>query len=115
MAYGERLAQILADVLAEEDGITNKKMFGSFGFMNNGHMVCGVHKSKDKTEDMAMFRVGPDNYAQALEMEGVQELTFTGRPMKGFVECYSELLEDDARRGKLLNLALGFTKSLPPK
>lgn len=115
MAYDEGLAQIFEDDLAGNTNITSKKMFGGLCFLNNGHMVCGVHQSKDKAEDMAMFRTGPDRYAEALAVEGISELSFTGRPMKGMVECTAELLEDDVRRTKMLELALAFTNSLPPK
>jgi len=115
LAYDEGLAQIFEDDLSGNANITSKKMFGGLCFFNNGHMVCGVHQYKDKTSDMAMFRTGPDRYAEALCVEGVQELSFTGRPMKGMVECDAELLADDVRRIKMLELALAFTNSLPPK
>jgi len=115
MAYDEGLAQIFEDDLAGNANITSKKMFGGLCFLNNGHMICGVHKIKESGDDGAMFRVGPDRYAEALNVEGVMELSFTGRPMKGMVECYAELLEDDERRMQMLELALAFTNSLPPK
>ena len=119
MAYDEGCAQIFRDDLAGIDGVTEKKMFGGLCFLFNGHMLCGVHQMKDqsKTEigDGAMFRVGPDNYAQALAIEGVRELSFTGRPMKGLVECDAALLEDDDRRTQLVSLSKGFARSLPPK
>lgn len=115
MAYDAGLAQIFADDLAATNGIVSKKMFGGLCFTRNGHMLCGVHKSKDKLSDMAMFRVGPDNYETALTLEGVNELSFTGRPMKGLVETGSHIFEDDSLRAKLLSMALEFTGSLPPK
>lgn len=119
MAYDEGLAQIFREDLSGVDGILEKKMFGGLCFTLNGHMLCGVHQMKDNAKtvigDGAMFRVGPENYAAALLIAGVCELSFTGRPMKGLVECDAELLEDDARRAQLLGLAKGFAKSLPPK
>ena len=115
MAFDEGLAQIFEDDLGGRDGISSKKMFGGLCFLNNGHMLCGVHKSKDKTEDMAMFRVGPSNYQAALDRAGVSELSFTGRPMKGLVETDVRVFEDDSLRAALLDMALEFTSSLPPK
>jgi hypothetical protein len=82
-------------------------------------MLCGVHQFKDEDKtvigDGAMFRVGPNNYQAALAIDGVRELSFTGRAMKGMVECDAELLEDDTRRGELIALARSFTSGLPPK
>ena len=115
MAYDQGLAQVFRDDLARKRSITEKKMFSGLCFMHRGHMLCGVHKSKDKSEDRAMFRVGPDQYARALEIDGVGELTFTNRPMKGLVECDAEIFGDDKRRAQVLAMALSFTESLPPK
>ena len=80
-------------------------------------ICCAVVHSKhgQQHDDGAMFRVGPDNYQQALAIDGVQELSFTGRPMKGMVECGAELLQDDKRRTQLLTMAQAFTNALPPK
>jgi len=115
MAYDEGLAQIFEDDLSDCEGLSSKKMFGGLCFLNHGHMLCGVHKSKDKTDDMAMFRVGADNYLAALKLPGVKELSFTGRAMKGIVETDAGIFEDDAVRTKLLEMALKFTNGLPPK
>lgn len=119
MAYDEGLAQLFRDDLAGLDGIVERKMFGGLCFTHNGHMICGVHKMKDADKniigDGAMFRVGPDRYQVALAIEGVRELSFTGRPMKGMVECDSDLLEDDTRRLQLVQFSQEFTSTLSPK
>lgn len=114
MAYDAGLAQIFIDDLADEIGVVEKRMFGGLCFMNKGHMLCGVHH-KDG-QDGVMFRVGPASYDKALAMDGVDELTFTGRPMKGLVECFAAVVADeDTVRMALLKLALDFTNGLPPK
>jgi hypothetical protein len=119
MAYDEGLAQIFRDDLSGVDGVTERKMFGGLCFQRNGHMMCGVHQFKDKAKnvigDGAMFRVGPDQYQTALSLAGVRELSFTGRAMKGMVECDMELLENDARRAQLILMAKEFTGTLSPK
>lgn len=108
MPIDEGAAQILRDDLAGE-AIVEKKMFGGIAFMFRGHMLCGVHKGG------AMFRVGKDSQAAALQIPGAREMTFTGRPMGGMIETDSELLADDARRKSLLGIALAFNRSQPPK
>lgn len=109
MAYDEGLAEILRGDLAGEDGITERKMFGGMAFMLNGNMLCGVHKGG------GMFRVGKDNHAAALRIEGVREMTFTGRPMGGMVDVGDAALADDTRRAQLMALAREFVDALPPK
>lgn len=109
MAYDEGLAQILRDDLNDLAGISEKKMFGGMAFMLNGNMVCGVHK------DGGMFRVGKENEAAALAVEGAGPMAFTGRKMGGMVDVSDALLDDDDRRGALVALALDFVKDLPAK
>jgi hypothetical protein len=108
MACDEGLAQLMRDDLAAEP-VREKKMFGGLAFLLNGHMVCGIHRGG------AMFRVGKPNEAAALAVPGVTPMMFTGRPMSGMVDCSDEACADDARRGALMALALGFVRALPPK
>lgn len=108
MPWDEGLAQLMRDDLAGEP-VTERKMFGGLAFLLNGHMVCGIHKGG------AMFRVGKPNEAAALAVPGASPMMFTGRPMTGMVDCSDEACADDARRARLMALALGFTRALPPK
>lgn len=62
-----------------------------------------------------MFRVGKDNYAAALAINGARPLGFTGRPMGGMVDVDNDAFGDDERRGRLMALARNFVESLPPK
>ena len=109
MAYDEGLASLMRDDMTDTGGITEKKMFGGLCFLNHGNMVCGVHKGG------AMFRVGKDNEAAALAVEGAGEMTFTGRKMGGMVDVSDEALANDAARGQLIALALDFVNGLPAK
>jgi TfoX/Sxy family transcriptional regulator of competence genes len=108
MAYDPGLAQTLRDALADLP-VTEKRMFGGLAFLLNGHMVCGVHKGG------AMVRVGKAGEAEALTLNGVSQMLFTGRPMAGMVDVADAAVEDDAVRGRLLDLALAAVSALPPK
>lgn len=109
MAYSEDDAQIFRDALAHLEGVTEKKMFGGLCFMLNGHMLCGV------SHDGGMARVGKENHSTALELEGVEPLSFTGRPMGGFVDVSFDAMENKTIRTRVLNLALKYVRTLPPK
>jgi len=109
MAYDEGHAQILRDLLANSDGITERKMFGGLCFMQNGNMLCGVHK------DGGMFRVGKENESAARQVNGVGPLSFTGRKMGGMVDISAETLADEAALAALLALADQFVGQMPPK
>lgn len=109
MAYDEGHAQILRDLLAHTDGITEKKMFGGLCFMQNGNMLCGVHKGG------GMFRVGKVNEAAALDVNGVDPLSFTGKKMGGMVDISDDTLADSDALERLLSLADSFVGQMPSK
>ncbi|WP_424943026.1 TfoX/Sxy family protein [Aliiroseovarius crassostreae] len=109
MAIDPEIYEILSRDLAATPDVAEKKMFGGVVFMLAGNMLCGVHKGG------AMYRVGKDNHAAALALDGVDHMAFTGRKMGGFVDASREALEDDAIRGALLSLALSFVATLPAK
>lgn len=108
MAYDERLADRIRDVLLGEDGVSERKMFGGIAFMVNGNMVCGV------VGDDLMLRIGADAADEALDRPHVRPMDFTGRPMTGMV-----YVEPDGVRGVALRnwvgKAVAFAGSLPPK
>lgn len=109
MAYDEGLAERIRDVLQEEEGITEKKMFGGLAFMVNGNMSVGVVKEE------LMIRVGKEKYEEVLEMPHAREMDFTGKPLTGFAYVDIEGIEDDADLKKFVQLSLDFARSLPPK
>ncbi|MDO7558536.1 MAG: TfoX/Sxy family protein [Loktanella sp.] len=109
MAYDPGHAEQMSDALVGTSGITEKKMFGGLCFMLNGHMVCGVHKGG------GMARIGKIREAEALEMEGIEPLSFTGRKMGGMVDVSEDVLGCDERLRQIVELALSYAKSLPPK
>lgn len=108
MAWDEELADCLRNELAGLP-FSETQMFGGLAFMLDGHMVCGVHKGG------AMVRVGKDRYTEALEIEGVGPMTFTGKPMKGMVDVSNGACADDTRRARLIAMALATVAALPPK
>jgi TfoX/Sxy family transcriptional regulator of competence genes len=109
MALDDQHAQIFRDALADLDGISEKRMFGGLCFLLNGNMLCGVHK------DGGMARVGKEHEAAALECDGVDPLSFTGRRMGGLVEMSDTALTDEEIRDTVLALAKDFVGSLPAK
>lgn len=109
MAYDPGHAEQMSDALIGTRGITERKMFGGLCFMLNGHMVCGVHKGG------GMARIGKDREAEALKMDGIEPLSFTGRNMGGMVDVNEDVLACDERLRKIVELALSYAKSLPPK
>ena len=109
MAYDPGHAELMQEALDDTQNISEKKMFGGLCFMLNGHMVCGVHK------DGGMARVGKLAEPDALLIEGIAPLSFTGRKMGGMVDVSEDVLGDDISLERIVSMALDYAKSLPPK
>ncbi len=107
MNYSEVLAEKVRDLLQENEGLTEKQMFGGLAFMLNGNMACGV------VGEELMVRVGPENYDTALSERYTRPMDYTGRPLKGMV-----YVEEDAIAADLdgwVNRGVEFAGNLPPK
>ncbi len=109
MAYDEILAQRIRQVLAEEIGLVEKKMFGGVGFMLQGNMACGVHKH------MLIVRVGKDGHEAAMARPHTLPFDITGRVMTGWVMVASEGVGRDADLEAWVRLGAAYARSLPPK
>ncbi|WP_245949163.1 TfoX/Sxy family protein [Lutibacter citreus] len=95
----DRINRILND---KKVNFFEKKMFGGLCFMVENKMCVGIIK------DELMARIGTENYKEALLKEGCSEMTFTGRPMKGYVYLNADALDLDNDLEYWLQLALNF-------
>ena len=109
MAYDEGLAQRIREVLGEQPGLVEKKMFGGIGFMVHGNMACGVHK------DAFIVRVGPEKHEEALARPHTKPFDITGRAMKGWIMVTSDGYESDEALEDWVQQGLDFALSLPAK
>ena len=80
MAYDEYLEERIDQILnSKKVEYLSKKMMGGLCYMMNDKMLCGIIK------EQLMARIGPNGYEDALKVEGVNIMNFTGRSMKGYV------------------------------
>ena len=109
MAYDERLAERVRNMLAVRPGYSERKMFGGLCFMLNGHMCCGI------VGDELMVRLAPDQYEDALARPYARPMDFTGRPMRGMVYVGTGGIAGDAALAEWVERGAGFAASLPAK
>lgn len=109
MAYDESTAYRVREALAQQESVTERKMFGGLAFMINGHMCCGV------MQDHLMVRVGPQQYETALAQPYAREMDFTGRPMKGMIWVDPPGYQSEADLRAWVEQGLSFVTSLPAK
>jgi TfoX/Sxy family transcriptional regulator of competence genes len=109
MAYDERLAQRIRDVLAARDDVEERKMFGGIAFMVGSHMACGV------IHHDLMLRVGAAGEADALAQPHARPMDFTHRPMVGMVYVAPAGVRTAAALRGWVARAEAFVATLPPK
>src|SRR5262249_20425154 len=109
MAYDEGLAERIRDLLADEHGVVERRMFGGLAFLLQGNMCVGIVK------DNLMVRVGPDAYARLLKQPHARKMDFTGRPMKGFLYVRPAGFESDDDLGRWVDHGKAYAGSLPEK
>lgn len=109
MVFDETHLALMRQAVSHLDDVTEKRMFGGVCFLLHGNMLCGVHRGG------GMARVGKDLEQQAIQCDGVDHCTFTGRPMGGIVELNSAAMNNEAILHEVIELAEQFVGSLPPK
>lgn len=109
MAYDEDLANRVRARLAEQDGITEKAMFGGLAFLLRGNMAVGI------SGDELMVRVGPDATDDALARPHTRVFDMTGRPMKGWILVARDGVKTSRQLGGWVRRGVQFAGSLPPK
>jgi hypothetical protein len=108
MAHEAAVAARVRQALAGKDGMTEKQMFGGLAFLLNGNMLVGV------MGDRLLVRTGPKEHGAALKRPHTGPMTFTGKPMRGFVVVEPAGFATGQELRSWISLALGFVRELPP-
>src|SRR5580704_12895077 len=80
MPYDEDLVHRLRELLADEDAITEKKMFGGLAFLVHGHMSVSASRTGG-----LLVRIDPLDTAAALKRPHVASMEMGGRTMDGWI------------------------------
>jgi len=110
MAFDRDLALRLRELLADEDRITEKKMFGGLAFLLNGNMCV----SASRTGGM-LVRIDPANTRAALARPHVTLMKMGGRTMDGWLLVAPEGVRTKREIGAWVERSVAFVKTLPPK
>ena len=97
-------------MLATNDAVDERKMFGGLAFMVFGNMSCGVCN-----DGVLMLRLGEEKAAEALKEPHVRPMDFTGKPIKSMVFIDPPAIATDDGLQQWIQRALDFALTLPPK
>ena len=110
MAYDQNLANRLREQLADEDAVTEKKMFGGLAFLLHGNMCVSASRSGG-----LLVRVDPADTDAYLADPHVALMEMRGRTMDGWIIVAPEALESEPELVRWVTRSRAFVKTLPPK
>ena len=110
MAYDEQLAERLRLLVADEDGVSEQRMFGGLAFLIHGNMAIAA-----SGQGGLLVRVDPEQSDELVRTTAAEPMEMRGRQMAGWlrVEAADVTSADElatwARRG------VAYAGALPPK
>jgi TfoX/Sxy family transcriptional regulator of competence genes len=110
MAYDEDLANRVRELIAVEEGLTERKMFGGLAFMINGNMSVGV-----SGQGGLMVRIDPDQTDALVAEPHARPFEMRGREMQGWLRVDSEGVRTKRELESWVRRGVAYARSLPPK
>jgi TfoX/Sxy family transcriptional regulator of competence genes len=110
MAYDEQLAARVRDLVVDETGLTEKKMFGGLAFLVKGNMAVAA-----SGQGGLLVRVDPAESAELVARTPATEMEMRGRRMAGWLRVRSADVEADDELSVWVDRGVSFARSLPPK
>ena len=110
MTYDEDLAHRLRELLADEDAITEKKMFGGLAFLLHGHMSVSASRTGG-----LLVRIDPADTDTALARPHVEFMKMGGRTMDGWIIVAPGGLKTKRELAAWVRRAVAYASTLPPK
>lgn len=110
MAYDQRLASRVREIIEEMGGATEMSMMGAYCFLRGGNMACGV------TGERLMVRLGKPAAAKAISAPEIEPLHIGGgRTADAFVTIDPASVAEDAALRSWVLRGLAFADTLPAK
>jgi len=110
MAYDEELADRVREVVQDEPGPTEKKMFGGLAFLIAGNMAVGA-----SGQGGLLLRVDPAQTESLVNEPLVGRFVMHGREMTGWLRIDVEAVEADDALRHWVGLGVAYARSLPAK
>jgi TfoX/Sxy family transcriptional regulator of competence genes len=110
MAYDEELADRIREVVQDEPGLSEKRMFGGLAFLVNGNMAVAA-----SSQGGLLLRIDPSQAETLVDLQHVFRFEMRGREMDGWLRVDSEAVETDDELSRWVDHGLTYARSLAPK
>ena len=110
MPYDQRLAARIRELVGDEPGLTEQRMFGGVAFLVGGNLAVSA-----SGHGGLMVRVDPGEAGMLVNSTPARVINMRGRPMPGWL--YLEAADVDTPDGLAawIRRGVSFARSLPSK
>lgn len=110
MAYDEKLADRVRELLGSETGVTEKKMFGGLAFLIAGNMAVAA-----SGQGGLLVRVDPEKSDKLVVTTNARPMEMRGRQMQGWLRLDSDDVRSRRQLARWVELGATYARSLPAK
>ena len=110
MPYDEDMVNRLRELLADRDGITEKKMFGGLAFLLRGNMTVSASRTGG-----LLVRIDPAQTDECLAKEHVARMEMGRRQMDGWIMVAPAGARTKRQLEPWVKRSLTYVETLPAK
>src|SRR3954453_8360163 len=110
MAYDEKLAARIRELIGNEPGLTQKKMFGGLAFLVGGNMAIAA-----SGQGGILVRADPHGSDTPVPTTKAETAVMQGRPMAGWLRVDAADLRTHTQLKKWVTIGETYARSLPVK
>jgi TfoX/Sxy family transcriptional regulator of competence genes len=110
MAYEEKLADRIRELLGDRTDLTEKKMFGGLAFLIAGNMAVAA-----SDQGGLLVRVDPEQSDKLLATTNARPMEMRGRQMRGWLRVDSDDVRSKRQLARWVELGATYARSLPAK
>jgi TfoX/Sxy family transcriptional regulator of competence genes len=110
VAYDEKLANRIRELIAGESDVTEQKMFGGLAFLIGGNMAVAA-----SGQGGVLVRVEPQQSEDLVARTSARPMEMRGRPMRGWLRVDAEQVRTTRQLAKWVELGATYARSLPAK
>jgi TfoX/Sxy family transcriptional regulator of competence genes len=110
VAHDEDLANRLRELLQEERGLTEKRMFGGLAFLINGNMSIAA-----SGQGGLLVRVDPAETEKLASRAGASKFQMRGREMNGWLRVDASAVRAKRELDRWARIGVAYARTLPKK
>ena len=110
MAYDEALAEGIRELIGDQRGLAEQKMFGGLAFLIGGNMAVAA-----SGQGGLLVRVDPDESDELVEKTNARLMEMRGRKMRGWLRLDTEDVRTKSQLAKWVERGTAYARSLPAK